>query len=150
MTRKISLAAARIKLGLQAKVPIGNLKASRDWGFAGDYVWAMWRMLQQEEPGDYVVATGVSHTIEELLEKAFSFLGLDWRDHLVQDPRFLRPSEVDSLRGDASKARKVLGWEPKVTFDELVRMMVRSDLAEQSRAAGIEVEPSLRLPELVP
>ncbi len=150
VTRKVSIAAARIKLGLQAKVPIGNLKASRDWGFAGDYVRAMWLMLQQEEPRDFVVATGESHTIEELLETAFSFLGLDWRAHVVQDPRFFRPSEVDFLLGDATEAREKLGWEPTVTFEELVRMMVRADLKDQAGKAGIPVDRSLMLPELVP
>ncbi len=150
VTRKVSIAAARIKLGLQAKVPIGNLKASRDWGFAGDYVRAMWLMLQQEEPRDFVVATGESHTIEELLETAFSFLGLDWRSHVVQDPRFFRPSEVDFLLGDATRAREKLGWEPTVTFEELVRMMVRADLKDQAEKAGIPLDRTLTLPELVP
>ncbi len=150
ITRKVSLAAARIKLGLQAKVPVGNLKASRDWGFAGDYVRAMWLMLQQEEPEDFVVATGVSHTIEELLETAFSSVGLDWRSHVVQDPRFFRPSEVDFLLGDATKAREKLGWEPTVTFEELIRMMVRADLKEEAGKAGIPVERFLLQPDLVP
>ncbi len=150
ITRKVSIAAARIKLGLQAKVPVGNLSASRDWGYAGDYVWAMWRMLQQENPGDYVVATGRSHTIEDLLETAFSYLDLDWRNHVVQDPRFFRPSEVDYLLGDATKAKKELGWEPTVSFEELVRMMVRADLEDQARKAGISLDQNLKVPELVP
>ena len=150
VTRKVSIAAARVKLGLQAKVPIGNLKASRDWGFAGDYVRAMWLMVQQKTPGDFIVATGESHTIEELLETAFSFLDLEWRNHVVQDPRYFRPSEVDFLLGDASKAREVLGWRPTVSFEELIRMMVRSDLKDQARRAGIPLPSAWKVPELVP
>ncbi len=128
VTRKITLAAARIKLGLQDKLSLGNLDSQRDWGFAGDYVEAMWRMLQQDQPDDYVVATGETHTIREFLEEAFRHMGLDWQKHVVQDPRFLRPAEVDLLCGDASKARRVLGWKPKVSFRELAQMMVESDL----------------------
>ena len=128
VTRKITRAAARIKLGLQDKLSLGNLDSQRDWGFAGDYVEAMWRMLQQSQPDDYVVATGQTHTIREFLDVAFGHLELDWHKHVEQDPRFLRPAEVDVLCGDASKARRVLGWEPKVSFGELAQMMVESDL----------------------
>ena len=139
VTRKITRAAARIKLGLQAKLHLGNLEAQRDWGFAGDYVEAMWRMLQAAEPDDYVVATGESHSVREFLDAAFSRLGLDWRDHLEIDPRYLRPAEVDALCGDATKVRTRLGWAPRVRFAELVRMMVDSDLAlaEAEKRAGI-------------
>ena len=133
VTRKITRAAARIKLGLQDKLLLGNLDAKRDWGFAGDYVEAMWRMLQQSQPDDYVVATGETHTIREFLDEAFGHLGLDWHKSVEQDPRFLRPAEVDVLCGDASKARRVLGWEPKVSFRELVQMMVDGDLVLQQR-----------------
>jgi GDPmannose 4,6-dehydratase len=129
VTRKVTLAAARIKLGLQEDLKIGNLEARRDWGFAGDYVEAMWLMLQQGKPDDYVIATGQSHTVRDLVETAFRRAGLDWRERVVQDPKLLRPAEVDSLVGDSSKARKVLGWRPKVSFQELVHMMVDHDLA---------------------
>ena len=128
VTRKVSNAAARIKLGLDDKLPMGNLEAKRDWGFAGDYVQAMWLMLQQETPEDFVVATGETHSVRELVEIAFSHLGLDYRDHVVQDERFMRPAEVDLLIGNPEKAKKVLGWTPKVNFEELVRMMVEADL----------------------
>lgn len=128
VTRKITLAAARIKLGLQDKLSLGNLDSKRDWGFAGDYVEAMWRMLQQDQPDDYVVATGETHMIREFLDEVFGHLGLDWQKHVEQDPRFLRPAEVDLLCGDASKARRVLQWKPKVSFRELAQMMVESDL----------------------
>lgn len=135
VTRKITRAVGRIKLGLQEKLYLGNLDARRDWGFAGDYVEAMWRMLQQDEPGDYVVATGESHSVREFLEAAFSYAGLDWREHVELDARYLRPTEVDHLEGDSTKARERLGWEPRVGFDELVRMMVDHDLelARQER-----------------
>jgi GDPmannose 4,6-dehydratase len=135
VTRKITRAAGRIKEGLQDKLYLGNLDASRDWGFAGDYVEAMWRMLQLDTPEDCVVATGQSHTVTEFLTAAFWQLGLNWRDHVAFDPRYLRPAEVDHLRGDAGKARTLLGWEPKVDFPGLVRMMVESDhrLAQQER-----------------
>jgi GDPmannose 4,6-dehydratase len=135
VTRKITRAAGRIKEGLQDKLYLGNLDASRDWGFAGDYVEAMWLMLQQDTPEDCVVATGQSHTVAEFLSAAFLQLGLNWRDHVVFDPRYLRPTEVDHLRGDAGKARGVLGWEPTVDFPGLVRMMVEADhrLARQER-----------------
>jgi len=127
VTRKITYNAARIKLGLADKLPMGNLDAKRDWGFAGDYVRAMWLMLQQDEPGDYVIATGVRHSVRELLDYAFSGLDLDYRDYVVVDPRFLRPADVVDLVGDASKAKRELGWEPEVTFEELVHMMVEHD-----------------------
>jgi len=128
VTRKVTDAAARIKHGLAREVRLGNLDARRDWGFAGDYVHAMWLMLQQEEPDDYVVATGESHSVQELVEHAFVHAGLDWRSYVVVDPMFRRPAEVDVLLGDASKARSRLGWEPKVHFAELVRMMAQADL----------------------
>eukprot|EP00252_Welwitschia_mirabilis_P014819 TRINITY_DN3285_c0_g1_i2.p1 TRINITY_DN3285_c0_g1~~TRINITY_DN3285_c0_g1_i2.p1 ORF type:complete len:352 (+),score=47.68 TRINITY_DN3285_c0_g1_i2:477-1532(+) len=128
VTRKITRAVGRIKIGLQKKLYLGNLKASRDWGFAGDYVEAMWLMLQQEKPDDYVVATEESHSVEEFLEEAFGYVGLNWKDHVHIDPRYFRPAEVDNLRGDSSKARSVLGWAPKVNFKQLVAMMVESDL----------------------
>ncbi|TAM86973.1 MAG: GDP-mannose 4,6-dehydratase, partial [Jatrophihabitans sp.] len=134
VTRKVSRAVAAISLGLQDTIRMGNLDASRDWGFAGDYVDAMWRMLQQPEAGDYVVATGITHTIRDLLDVAFTAVGIeDWSPHVEQDPQFLRPAEVDQLVGDATKARDVLGWRPTVDFDELVTMMVESDLRALSR-----------------
>ncbi|WP_181024631.1 GDP-mannose 4,6-dehydratase [Rathayibacter rathayi] len=133
VTRKISLAVARIKLGLQETLELGNLDAKRDWGFAGDYVDAMWRMLQQPEGDDYVVATGETHEIREYLDIAFRHVGIeDWAPYVTQNPAFMRPAEVDLLIGDPAKARDVLGWEPKVSFPELVAMMVENDLAEQS------------------
>lgn len=133
VTRKISLAVARIKLGLQETLELGNLDAKRDWGFAGDYVDAMWRMLQQPEGDDYVVSTGETHEIREYLDIAFQSVGIDdWTPYVTQNPAFMRPAEVDLLIGDATKAREVLGWEPKVSFPELVAMMVENDLAEQS------------------
>lgn len=133
VTRKISLAVARIKLGLQETLELGNLDAKRDWGFAGDYVDAMWRMLQQPEGDDYVVSTGETHEIREYLDIAFQSVGIDdWTPYVTQNPAFMRPAEVDLLIGDATKARDVLGWEPKVSFPELVAMMVENDLAEQS------------------
>ncbi|KAJ9703678.1 hypothetical protein PVL29_005114 [Vitis rotundifolia] len=128
VTRKITRAVGRIKIGLQSKLFMGNLQASRDWGFAGDYVEAMWMMLQQDKPDDYVVATEESHTVEEFLEVAFGSVGLNWRDHVVIDKRYFRPAEVDNLKGDSSKARKVLGWKPKVDFEQLVKMMVEEDI----------------------
>jgi GDPmannose 4,6-dehydratase len=133
VTRKISQAVARIALGLDKTVSLGNLDAKRDWGFAGDYVEAMWLMLQQDEPDDYVIATGQTHTIREFLDEAFTYAGYDdWASYVKQDPRFERPAEVDLLMGDATKARDVLGWEPKVDFPGLVRRMYDSDLAEES------------------
>jgi GDPmannose 4,6-dehydratase len=128
VTRKVTDAAARIKHGLQRELRLGNLDARRDWGFAGDYVQAMWLMLQQEAPDDYVVATGESHSVNELVQHAFEYAGLDWEKYVVIDPIFKRPAEVDVLLGDASKARERLGWEPKVPFPELVRMMIQADL----------------------
>ena len=128
VTRKVTDGVARIKLGLSDTLALGNLDSRRDWGFAGDYVKAMWLMLQQDEPGDYVVATGVTHSVQDLCEIAFSYVDLDWHDYVTQDPRFMRPAEVDLLVGDASKAHRVLGWEPEVTFKELIHMMVDADL----------------------
>lgn len=135
VTRKISLAVARIAVGTQQKLALGNLDARRDWGFAGDYVDAMWRMLQQPWPDDYVVATGESHSVREFVEKAFAHVNRDWQRHVTLDERYLRPSEVDHLHGDASKAREKLGWSPKVSFDELVTMMVDADLKLAEREA---------------
>jgi GDPmannose 4,6-dehydratase len=128
VTRKITRAAARIALGLQEKLYLGNLEARRDWGFAGDYVEAMWLMLQQESPDEYVIATGESHSVQEFADAAFSHFGLNWRSYIEVEPRYLRPSEVDHLRGDATKARQRLGWAPRVSFQELVRMMAEHDL----------------------
>src|SRR2546426_12581962 len=128
VTRKVSDGAARVKLGLAQELRLGNLEARRDWGFAGDYVDAMWRMLQQPKADDYVVATGESHTVRELVEIAFGAVGLDWREWVHEDPALLRPAEVERLVGDASKARRVLGWAPRVSFRELVETMVRADL----------------------
>jgi len=136
VTRKVSQAVARISLGLQDSLALGNLDAQRDWGFAGDYVDAMWRMLQQDEPDDYVVATGETHSIRELLDIAFAHVGVDdWSRYVHQDPRFMRPAEVDLLIGDPSKAHERLGWRPRVGFADLVRMMVENDLAEQRALA---------------
>jgi GDPmannose 4,6-dehydratase len=128
VTRKVSLGVAKIKLGYQRQLRLGNLHASRDWGFAGDYVRAMQLMLAQEQPADYVIGTGVTHTVEELVDRAFRAGGLEWRDHVVTDAAFIRPAEVDRLCADPSKAREELGWEPKIGFEELVSMMVDADL----------------------
>jgi GDPmannose 4,6-dehydratase len=137
VTRKISQAVARISLGLDETVSLGNIDAKRDWGFAGDYVDAMWRMLQQDEGDDYVVATGETHSIREFLDIAFRRVGIaDWEPRVLQDPRFFRPAEVDLLIGDPAKARDKLGWKPTVSFAELVEMMVDADLAEQRALAG--------------
>ncbi len=137
VTRKVTRAVARIHLGLQETVELGNLDARRDWGFAGDYVEAMWLMLQQEQADDYVIATGETHSIRELLEVAFRHVGIDdWSAYVALNPAFIRPAEVDLLIGDASKARTVLGWKPKVGFEQLVTMMVDADLAEQRGLAG--------------
>jgi len=135
VTRKITRAATRIKLGLQDKLYLGNLEARRDWGHAEDYVQAMWLMLQQDEPGDYVIATGESHSVREFVEAVFGRLGLDWQEYVEIDPRYFRPAEVDFLQGDSSKASRVLGWQPKVTFDQLVDRMIAHDLelAKQER-----------------
>ncbi|HKR19869.1 MAG TPA: GDP-mannose 4,6-dehydratase [Stellaceae bacterium] len=143
VSRKVTRAAGRIKEGLQDKLYLGNLEARRDWGFAGDYVEAMWLMLQQDKPDDYVVATGESHTVRELVEIAFSELGLDWKKHVELDARYLRPTEVDALQGDASKARKTLGWRPTVDFKTLIKLMITHDLglAQQEKTlqrAGFE------------
>jgi GDPmannose 4,6-dehydratase len=128
VTRKITDGAARIKLGLQRELRLGNLDSQRDWGFAGDYVKAMWMMLQQDQPGDYVVATGQTQSVRRFCELAFDHVGLDYRDFVVQDERFMRPAEVDLLVGDSRKARAVLGWQPETSFEELVRLMVEADL----------------------
>jgi GDPmannose 4,6-dehydratase len=128
VTRKISNAAAEIKLGLSKELRLGNLDARRDWGFAGDYVKAMWLMLQQDRPDDYVIATGQTHSVKEFAEAAFKCVGLKWQDYVVVDKNFFRPAEVNVLRGDCSKAMSKLGWQPKVKFEELVKMMVESDL----------------------
>jgi GDPmannose 4,6-dehydratase len=128
VTRKITQHVARIKLGLADELRLGNLDSRRDWGFAGDYVKAMWMMLQRDEPSDYVVATGETHSVEEFLNEAFGYVNLDWHDYVVQDAQFMRPAEVDLLVGDASKAGEELGWEPSITFAGLVRMMVDADL----------------------
>jgi GDPmannose 4,6-dehydratase len=134
VTRKITHAAARIKLGKQKALYLGNLDAKRDWGFAGDYVKAMWMMLQANEPDDYVIATGVSKSVRDVLDVAFGHLGLDWRDFVKEDERQRRPAEVDVLIGDASKAKQKLGWQPTVTFDELIKMMVEHDLDLENKA----------------
>ena len=143
VTRKITRAAARIKLGLQDKLSLGNLDAKRDWGFAKDYVEGMWLMLQQDQPEDFVLATGVEHTIRQFLDFAFGYLDLDWNDHVETDPKYLRPSEVHLLRGDASKAKQILGWEAKTSCRELAELMVEHDLelakneaTQQSLARG--------------
>jgi GDPmannose 4,6-dehydratase len=142
VTRKVTDGVARIKLGLADSLSLGNLDAERDWGFAGDYVRAMWMMLQQSQPDDYVIATGESHSVRELVELAFDHVGLDWKRYVRLDPKFLRPAEVDHLVGDASKARDALGWRPEVNFAGLVRMMVDADVERLSRApskpSGVE------------
>ena len=129
VTRKITMAVARIAAGLQSELYLGNLDARRDWGFAGDYVDAMWRMLQADEPDDFVIATGEAHTVREFCELAFGHVGLDWERYVKVDPRYFRPAEVDHLLGDPAKATRVLGWTPQVSFPELVRRMVDADLA---------------------
>jgi GDPmannose 4,6-dehydratase len=135
VTRKVTRAATRIKEGLQEKLFLGNLDSRRDWGFAGDYVEAMWAMLQRDAPDDYVIATGESHSVKEMVELAFAELGLDWKKHVEVDPRYLRPTEVDFLQGDPSKARDKLGWRPRMSFKELISAMVAHDLdlAKQER-----------------
>ena len=140
VTRKVTDGVARIKLGLASDLGLGNLDACRDWGFAGDYVRAMWLMLQQDTADDYVIATGISHSVRELVESAFGHAGLDWQKYVRVDPAFLRPAEVDHLIGDAGRARKVLGWEPQVNFEQLIAMMVDADIARlsgQSLRAGV-------------
>jgi GDPmannose 4,6-dehydratase len=134
VTRKITRAAARIKLGLQDKLYLGNLDAKRDWGYAGDYVEAMWLMLQQDRPEDFVIATGQNHPVREFLDEVFGYLDLDWHEYVEIDRRYYRPAEVDVLLGDPSKAKRVLGWEPKVTFKELARMMADADMEIAQRA----------------
>src|SRR5437867_450913 len=136
VTRKVTRAVAHIKAGLQDKLYLGNLDAKRDWGYAKEYVEAMWRMLQQEAADDYVIATGETHAVHEFVEEAFAYAGLDWRDHVEIDPKYYRPSEVDLLVGDASKAKRVLEWEPKTTFKDLVSLMVDADMAAL-KAQGI-------------
>jgi GDPmannose 4,6-dehydratase len=135
VTRKISRAVAAIKRGLQKELFLGNLQAKRDWGYAPEYVEAMWMILQQDKPDDYIVATGETHTVQEFLEIAFAHVQLDWKDYVKHDGRYERPAEVDLLVGDASKAKRVLGWEPKVRFPELVRLMVDADLASLQKRA---------------
>jgi GDPmannose 4,6-dehydratase len=128
VTRKITRAATRIKLGLQSKLFLGNMDARRDWGYAGDYVEAMWLMMQADTADDFVIATGESHSVKEFVEATFGMLNLDWHEYVAIDPRYFRPAEVDLLHGDATKARKVLGWQPKVDFKALVRIMVEHDM----------------------
>jgi len=133
VTRKVTRAVAHIQSGVQQKLYLGNLDARRDWGYAPDYVRAMWLMLQQDQPDDYVVGTGESHTVREFVELAFAHAGLDWKEHVEIDPRYFRPAEVDALCADASKAKRKLGWEPAVTFYELVGIMVDADIRETER-----------------
>lgn len=141
VTRKITRAAARIKLGLQDKLYLGNLEARRDWGYAPEYVEAMWRMLQQDQPDDYVIATGESHSVREFLDEAFGHWDLEWQRYVEIDPQYFRPTEVDLLVGDACKAKKELGWEPKVPFKELVRIMMQADLqTERQKLEGTKLE----------
>lgn len=138
VTRKITMALAKIKLGIQDRLFLGNLEAKRDWGYAKDYVEAMWLMLQKDSPDDYVIATGETHSVKEFLDEAFSYAGLDWHDHVEIDPRYFRPTEVDVLIGNSSKAQQELGWKPKVMFKELVKLMVDADLEKESmRLNGI-------------
>src|SRR5437773_2052726 len=142
VTRKVTDGVARIKLGLSDHLSLGNLDAARDWGFAGDYVRAMWSMLQQDHPEDYVIATGVSHSVRQLVEIAFGYADLDWQKYVRIDPALLRPAEVDHLVGDAGKAKKVLGWEPSMNFERLVMMMVDADLARLAPFQGVRAEVS--------
>jgi GDPmannose 4,6-dehydratase len=137
VTRKITMGVAAIKKGRSKELRLGNLDAKRDWGYAKDYVEAMWLMLQQSSPDDYVIATGETHSVREFLEEAFSYVGLNWKDHVVLDPKYLRPAEVDLLLGDPAKAQSVLGWKPRVTFKELVRLMMDADLEGE----GLPVRP---------
>ena len=140
VTRKIARAAAHIKFGLQKKLYMGNLEARRDWGYAPEYAEAMWRMLQQDSPDDFAIGTGEMHTVREFIEQAFARAGLDWKEYVEIDPRYFRPAEVDALQADPSKARRVLGWEPKVTFNELVRLMVDAELDDlRHRQSGVLV-----------
>lgn len=144
VSRKITRAATRIKLGLQEKLYLGNLDARRDWGHAADYVRAMWLMIQADEPDDYVIATGESHSVRDFLDQAFGHLDLDWKEHVDIDPRYYRPAEVDVLMGDASKARRVLGWEPTISFNQLVTMMVDHDLELATQEAGRSTDDGRR------
>jgi GDPmannose 4,6-dehydratase len=137
VTRKVTDGVARIKCGVTDTLMLGNLDAQRDWGFAGDYVRAMWLMLQQDQPDDYVVATGESHSVQRLVELAFAHAGLDWQAHVKFDPRFMRPAEVDHLIGDPAKAQSVLGWQPEVSFEQLVAMMVDADVARHTEKPGV-------------
>jgi GDPmannose 4,6-dehydratase len=152
VTRKITRAATRIKEGLQQKLYLGNLDAKRDWGFAGDYVEAMWLMLQRQQPDDYVIATGETHSVGEFLDEVFGYLGLDWHAHVEIDPRYFRPAEVDLLLGDATKARRELGWQPKVTFKQLARMMTDLDraIARRERVIVEQEGAGLRLGSWAP
>ncbi len=147
VTRKITRAVAQIRLGLQRELYLGNLDAKRDWGFAGDYVEAMWSMLQQDSPDDYVIGTGESHSVREFAAAAFAHAGLDWRDHVRIDPRYYRPAEVNNLQADASKARRALGWAPRVSFSELVQMMVDADVAALRRTlkGGVDAIGSMAM-----
>lgn len=138
VTRKISSTVAKIKSGMENELRLGNLEAKRDWGFAGDYVKAMWLMLQQNEPDDYVIATNETHSVKEFVELAFSYAGLNWKDHVVIDERFYRPADVHLLMGDYSKGNKKLGWEPKVKFDELIKMMVEADLKNEEMLLSLK------------
>ncbi|WP_019007114.1 GDP-mannose 4,6-dehydratase [Cohnella laeviribosi] len=139
VTRKVTDAVAKIKLGLQTELRMGNLDAKRDWGFAGDYVKAMWLMLQQDKPDDFVISTGETHTVQELVEIAFSYVGLNWQDYVVIDPKFVRPAEVDLLLGDCSKAKEKLGWKREVGFEQMIRMMVDHDLERLQKQAQAEL-----------
>ena len=140
VTRKVTRAAARIKAGLENSLYLGNLDAKRDWGYAKEYVEAMWLMLQQDKPDDFVIATGETHTVRELVEEAFSYAGLDWQKYIKVDPRYYRPAEVDHLIGDATKARKMLGWKPRTTFKELIRLMVDADIELVNKEHQLKVK----------
>ena len=142
VTRKVSDGVARVKLGLTGKLYLGNLDAHRDWGFAGDYVLAMWSMLQQDAADDFVVSTGVSHSVRDLVRIAFSHVGLDWHDHVETDPSLLRPAEVEHLIGNSTKAQQVLDWSPSIDFDHLVRMMVDADLRRLQRTGDVDAQIS--------
>ena len=145
VTRKVTHQVAKIKCGLASKLKMGNLDAKRDWGFAGDYVYAMWLILQQSQPDDYVLATGKMHSVRELLEVAFGAVGLNWKDYVEIDPKLIRPAEVDHLCGDATKARENLGWTPKTTFEEMITMMVEADLAQLQRVEQNTLSRSVTL-----
>jgi GDPmannose 4,6-dehydratase len=143
VTRKITRAGTRIKEGLQETLYLGNLEAKRDWGFAGDYVLAMWLMMQQDDPDDYVVATGETHSVREFVELAFGLLDLDWHKYVKIDPRYFRPTEVDLLQGDSAKAQRLLGWQPTVSFRQLVRLMVEADWQVARRERLVKENSSL-------